>query len=50
MKTGIRVICESLSPVMLRTPKGFFSFVSPALGSICHILDAQKIFVGWVNG
>lgn len=45
MKIAIRVIYESLSPVMLRTPKNFFDVIFPALGSTCHILDAQQICV-----
>lgn len=50
LKTVIRVIYESLSPLMLITPKDFFNFISPAPGSICHTFDAQQIFVGWVDG
>lgn len=50
MKIGIRVIYESLSPVMLRTPKNAFDFIPPALGSPCHLLDTQQIFVGWTDG
>ena len=50
MKIGIRVIYESFSPVMLRTPKNAFDFIPPALGSSCHLLDAQQIFVGWTDG
>ena len=48
MKIDIRIIYESLSPV--RSPKNFFDFIFPALGSTCHILDAQQVFVRYMYG